>query len=578
MVENGKGGIIMAYVIGSQKGKDQAKKMKAGEKWVNTTDGSTWEKKSDGSVSVTHNGQTYNNAYKPSVASSVSRGGSSGGNSQYSYTIGSDYGKQQAQNMGIGTQWVASDGSLWTKENDGTITVDYNGQTYKNAYKPTDLGILGGQQVDAGLPHQVVEQTLYDRLDKIANNPELSQFTNDGTYWKMYNYIQDQKKQEEYEKNLEEFNQDRPEDYQSKYDPRIDALLNEILNRDDFSYDAMNDPLYQQYAAMYQRNGDRAMKETMAEAAAGAGGMNTYAITAAQQANSYYNSQLNDKIPQLYQLAYEMYLQDKESKVQDLGLLQNMDATQYARYRDTMNDFKDDRNFALGLYNDAVAQGNWNKTFDFNSMVDNRNFGYEDFWNNKNFNYNDEWKNKEWNYNDEWKNKEYTDNRSDIEYERNQAEEEEAQATIDWLIKNGVTTIDPAIIQKAGLDEATVKQMITYYQQQNAPKVTTQPTKDDIDVDDDEPKDDKWRESLPEGTGDGEVTDVGQTQKGLTDLGLGLVYDPSVIVELADAGAIYEQDGKLVWSQGWDAKNFQKKLRSRPFPNLISPLNWSTTN
>ena len=101
----------------------------------------------------------------------------------------------------------------------------------------------------------------------------------------------------------------------------------------------MNDPLYQQYAKMYQREGDRAMKETLAEAAAGAGGMNTYAITAAQQANNYYNSQLNDKIPELYQLAYDMYINDKESKVQNLGILQNMDATQYNRYRDTINDY-----------------------------------------------------------------------------------------------------------------------------------------------------------------------------------------------------------------------------------------------
>ena len=54
----------MAYVIGSQKGKDIAKNLKTGETYK-ASDGSTWTKKSDGSVSVTHNGQTTNNAYKP---------------------------------------------------------------------------------------------------------------------------------------------------------------------------------------------------------------------------------------------------------------------------------------------------------------------------------------------------------------------------------------------------------------------------------------------------------------------------------------------------------------------------------
>ena len=67
--------------------------------------------------------------------------------------------------------------------------------------------------------------------------------------------------------------------------------------------------MYQQYSKMYTREGDRAMKETMAEAAAGAGGMNSFAITAAQQAANNYSARLNDTIPQLYQLAYEMYLQ-----------------------------------------------------------------------------------------------------------------------------------------------------------------------------------------------------------------------------------------------------------------------------
>lgn len=255
-----------------------------------------------------------------------------------------------------------------------------------------------------------------------------------------------------------EYGEEKPT-YESKYDPQIDALLNEILNRDDFSYNAMNDPLYQQYAAMYQREGDRAMKETLAEAAAGAGGMNTYAITAAQQANSYYNSQLNDKIPELYQLAYEMYLNDKESKVQDLGLLQNMDATQYSRYRDTMSDWKDDKNFAYGLYQDAIEQGNWQTNFDNNN-----------YWANKEFDNNNYWSEKEFDYKDYWADKDYTTNQEDKEYERNNAERESAQAEIDWLIKMGVSSItDKDLIARAGLDEATVNQMIAYYKQQNTP-------------------------------------------------------------------------------------------------------------
>ena len=273
------------------------------------------------------------------------------------------------------------------------------------------------------------------------------------------------------------YTNDNPkEEYSAKYDPQIEALLKEILNRDDFSYDAMNDPLYKQYAAMYQREGDRAMRETLAEAAAGAGGMNTYAITAAQQANNYYNSQLNDKIPELYQLAYEMYLKDKESKVQDLGLLQSMDATQYNRYRDTIQDYYADKNFAYGAFKDAVEQGNWETTFDNNN-----------YWANKEFDYNDMWKNKEFDYNDYWTNKQWDEQQSDKEYERNLYDQEQAKAEIEWYIENGVTTINPDLMKRAGLDETAIQQMIAQKQAELAKKnsSSSSSTKKVINNDDD---------------------------------------------------------------------------------------------
>lgn len=167
--------------------------------------------------------------------------------------------------------------------------------------------------------------------------------------------------------------------YESKYDPAIEALLNEILTREDFSYNVENDPLFAQYKTMYNREGDRAMRDTLAEAAANAGGMNSYAISAAQQANNYYASQLNDKIPELYQLAYEMYLQDKESKIQDLGLLTQMDDRQYSMYRDLMGDWWNDKSFAYGAFSDAVSQGNWEKNFNSN-----------EYWNEKEWTANDQ--------------------------------------------------------------------------------------------------------------------------------------------------------------------------------------------
>lgn len=171
--------------------------------------------------------------------------------------------------------------------------------------------------------------------------------------------------------------------YESNYSGRIDALLDQILNREDFSYDVESDPLYQQYKAQYNREGDRSMRDTLAEVASGAGGMNSYAVSAAQQANNYYAAQLTDKIPELYQLAYQMYLNDIDNQVRDLGLLQDMDNTQYGRYRDTMSDWYADRDFAYGQYRDDVSDYQWAAGFNYNAGRDT----IEDEWRQTQFDY-----------------------------------------------------------------------------------------------------------------------------------------------------------------------------------------------
>ena len=96
--------------------------------------------------------------------------------------------------------------------------------------------------------------------------------------------------------------------YSSRYSSQIDALLDSVLNREGFSYDVESDPLYQQYRKQYIREGDRAMRDTMGNAAALTGGYgSSYGTTAGSQAYDYYLSQLNDRVPELEQLAYQKY-------------------------------------------------------------------------------------------------------------------------------------------------------------------------------------------------------------------------------------------------------------------------------
>ena len=398
--------------------------------------------------------------YVGSISPAVTTGsGTSGGNSQYSngnYKIGSEAGINQAQNMAIDGTYTASDGSVWTKNKDGTITVNHNGVITQNAYTPTDLSILLKQQMAAGLPYQDVQNTLNARVEKATGDPALGQYAYDNVYDMAWDYIQNAKaaetKQNEITKSdnwLKSYTASNPTPTYKGTDPRIEEQLNAILNREDFSYDVATDPMYEQYARMYQREGDRAMRDTLAEVASGAGGMNSYAVTAAQQAANYYSSQLGDKIPELYQLAYEMYLTDIDNQVRDLGLLQQMDDSQYNRYRDTMSDWKDDRKFAYGAYQDAITQGNWQTQFDYNADVNNRDFAYNDYW-----------ANKKWN-----------ESQEDKDLENSRYDTESAKAEVEWYVSMGVMP-DAKIIEAAKMDYNTIAQAVEQQKASNAPKYT----------------------------------------------------------------------------------------------------------
>lgn len=237
---------------------------------------------------------------------------------------------------------------------------------YAGWLDPTDYGTVGKAQMAAGASAQDVLETYKNRYEKAAGTEGLNQYADDEIQAEMWDYIT-----ANLNKPQQSFTHDVAQPtYESSYSQRIDDMLNQILNREKFDYSAEADPLYQQYRTMYTREGDRSRDDTLAAVASGAGGMNSYAVTAAQQASDYHMSQLADKIPELYQLAYDMYLNDIDLQMQDLGLLQEMDNIQYGRYRDTMSDWRNDRDFAYGVYRDDVADNQWETSFNYGMEQD----------------------------------------------------------------------------------------------------------------------------------------------------------------------------------------------------------------
>lgn len=143
--------------------------------------------------------------------------------------------------------------------------------------------------------------------------------------------------------------------YTSKYQDQIDQVLAGIMNRPAFSYDYTQDPLYQQYKEAYTREGQRAMQDTLGQVSARTGGLaSSYATAAAQGANEYYMQQLSDKIPELQQLAYSMYMDDLNADIQRLGLLQGLESDNYGMYQDTLGQWNTDRSFQYGLDRDEI--------------------------------------------------------------------------------------------------------------------------------------------------------------------------------------------------------------------------------
>ena len=110
--------------------------------------------------------------------------------------------------------------------------------------------------------------------------------------------------------------------YNSEYLDDIYTMLNEIYNRDAFSYSPENDPAYKSYKKQYISEGNRATRDALAQQSALTGGhINSSAVTAGALTNQYYAQQLSNKIPELFDAAYERY---KDSYDTDLNLVSRM--------------------------------------------------------------------------------------------------------------------------------------------------------------------------------------------------------------------------------------------------------------
>lgn len=154
----------------------------------------------------------------------------------------------------------------------------------------------------------------------------------------------------------------------TSYTDKINALMDQIENREKFNYDPDTDTLFQNSLAGAMNKGQIAMQDTMGQAASLTGGYgSTYATGAANQA---YNSFIQDaysNLPDYYNLALEAYNAEGQNLYNQLGMYQTADDAEYNRLA---NAYSMNMQNAAMLY-DREADNYWKSVSASNTSLNN---------------------------------------------------------------------------------------------------------------------------------------------------------------------------------------------------------------
>jgi hypothetical protein len=121
--------------------------------------------------------------------------------------------------------------------------------------------------------------------------------------------------------------------------------------------------------------GKAAMEDTMGQAASLTGGYgSSYAQNVGHQAYDAHLQNLNDVIPELYQMAYDQYQDQGKELLQSYSILADEEGKAYDRQaqaqRDAVSDYQWQKNFDYQAQRDGVSDAQWQKTFDYQAQQD----------------------------------------------------------------------------------------------------------------------------------------------------------------------------------------------------------------
>ena len=154
-------------------------------------------------------------------------------------------------------------------------------------------------------------------------------------------------------------------------------LYDKIMNRPDFTYDFNADALYQQYKDKYIQQGKLAMADTIGQASAMTGGYgNSYAQSVGQQAYQASLENLNDIVPELYQMAYDRYQQEGQDMYNQYALMMDDHDRAYGMWTDGYDRLVNERTYESNDYYSKENSYNANRDTE-NALTQQE---YENAW------------------------------------------------------------------------------------------------------------------------------------------------------------------------------------------------------
>lgn len=159
-----------------------------------------------------------------------------------------------------------------------------------------------------------------------------------------------------------------------QYQQQAKDLLTQYDNRPAFSYNADTDPIFQSYKDQYVHQGQRAMEDTMGQAAGLTGGYgSSYSQSVGNQAYNEYLTKLNAQIPVLAQQARQAYDAEGDRLLDRYNLALNAANTAYGQGRDALGDLRYEQETAYNRERDALADQRYQDELNYNRQQSEMN-------------------------------------------------------------------------------------------------------------------------------------------------------------------------------------------------------------